>query len=47
MILSLSFLAIYFIAILLYILCIKDEKDNNINNKGDSTIPFTDGYFAI
>ena len=41
MIISLSILAIYFIAIFLYILCIKEEHNNEDN------FPFTDGYFAI
>ena len=46
MIFGLFLIVIFLIGVLLTIISIKDEH-NNLDNKGDSTIPFADGFFAI
>ena len=47
MIFGLFLIVIFLIGVLLTIISIKDEQNNNLDSKGNSTIPFADGFFAI
>lgn len=47
MIFGLFLIVIFLIGVLLTIISIKDEQNNNLDGRGNSIVPSTDGFFAI